>query len=612
MYHYFLLCAAFLFSSFTFAEEVNTIIITSSKIEEPLTNVATSVSVVTQEQIENSGANTLPDLLRNTGSIHVSNSGGDGKASSLRIRGEEGYRTSIMIDGVDVSDPTGTQVGPQIQHLMLGNEIDRIEILRGPQGFIYGADAGGVVNVISRTGVGPTKGNVTFSSGSYGTKKANANLSGGNRHGDFFVNVSSFSTEGFNARETDPTEDKDGYDNQSFHTKFSLTPSDKLRIQLVARVTDAESEFDRCYDASTFSTTDRCRGAYDQSTGKLSLDYKGNTLRHHVAYSMTDIHRRNHANDTVSYDTEGDVERFEYLGNYQRNTSRITYGYDYEREFVNNSGEKSDRDQQGYYVELATQFDDRLFIKGGARYDDNETFGDYTSTRLSLAYLQKLQNGHEIKYRSSYGTGFRAPSLFESSYNSNSFVLPPASDVTLKEEISEGYDIGVDYFHKSGFAIKLSYFNQAIEDQIEYDSDSRGYLQSEGKSRSEGGELFIDVPLSISWHLYSNYTYNDARNADDSRRIRRPRHLGNVGAIYYGMDNDLVIASNYRFSNDSIDSGNVELSDYQVMDININYRLNATFKLQGGVRNLFDSDYVEVSTYNVAERSLYLGFTANF
>ena len=138
--------------------------VTSSRVEQSYEDLADIDHCLSSEDIEQSGYHQVSDILRTLGGAGVSNTGGMGKASSLRIRGEEGYRTLVLIDGVDVSDPTATQVSPNIEHIML-DAVDRIEILRGPQGFIYGADAGGVVNILSPKGQDSLRTTITMEAG---------------------------------------------------------------------------------------------------------------------------------------------------------------------------------------------------------------------------------------------------------------------------------------------------------------------------------------------------------------------------------------------------------------------------------------------------------------
>ena len=165
-------------SAFAEAEkkkERENVLVTASRIEQPINKIGASVSVLTSTEIEKLGFNNVADVLRTLPGIAVTNTGGPGKTTALRIRGEEGFRTKIIIDGVDVSDPTGTQVGPQIQHIT-SSEIERIEVLRGPQGVAYGADAGGVIYIITKRPVKTLQGGLNLEYGRYNERNVSGNI----------------------------------------------------------------------------------------------------------------------------------------------------------------------------------------------------------------------------------------------------------------------------------------------------------------------------------------------------------------------------------------------------------------------------------------------------
>ncbi|MEZ5502923.1 MAG: TonB-dependent receptor plug domain-containing protein [Halioglobus sp.] len=127
-------------------DKLEEIVVTSSRVPMPLREIGTSVSVVTQDDIDQLGFNSLYEILRTQPGVQVSNAGGPGGATSFRIRGEDGYRTMMLLDGIDISDTSSPQVSPRVEQL-LSSGVQRVEILRGPQGLMYGADAGGVVNI---------------------------------------------------------------------------------------------------------------------------------------------------------------------------------------------------------------------------------------------------------------------------------------------------------------------------------------------------------------------------------------------------------------------------------------------------------------------------------
>jgi vitamin B12 transporter len=592
------------------ADVLEEVIVTSSIVETPRRQIGTAVSVISGAEIELRGYNSLADVLRTQPGIGVSNSGGPGQTTALRIRGEEAYRTVLYIDGVKAVDPAGAQVAPSFDSLLTTGDLARIEVLRGPQGFMYGADAGGVVNVLTRTGEGDLGGRVGVEYGNFATRKLDASLAGGGETGDYFVAVTDLATDGFNAQTADTLlRDKDSAENTTLHTKLGWHATENLRLQLVARNIDASVLFDGC----GFPTTHDCRGTTDQSTYRLSADYATARFGNVVAYSDTDILRNSYADGAVAFAADGELSRFEYIGSFQpSDATTLVYGVDLQTEKVA-GGEALEREQDGYYFEYQRDFGDAFFLSAGARYDDNEDFGTHTSLRISGAYVQDLAGGASLKYRASYGTGFRPPSPYEIAFNRGSLASPPASSVTLKEESSQGYDIGLDYVTAGGLRFDLTWFDQDIEDEIFFDPVSwSGYLQSSGRSTSKGVEAGFEMPLSSRWALTANWTYNDAKNTTNEQRLRRPKSLGNVGFSFASADGRLRLLTNYRLSMSSIDFGEVTLDDYGVLDVALSYSASDKLEVYGRVENGLDEDYQEVFGYNTAGRSAYGGVRLSF
>ena len=229
------------------------IVITSSKVPMPLREVGTSMSVLDNEELTRLGYNSLHDALRTQPSVAVSNTGGAGKAATLRIRGEEGYRTLVLLDGIDISDTSSPQVSPRMEQLMTAG-VDRVEILRGPQGLMYGADAGGVINITTAAPERGFGGQLSAEGGKYGTQQIAGSIGAGGDWGDITLSGSDFSTDGFNARTTDTElRDDDGYDNTTWHGRLGWTPTENLRAGLVVRNVEGDNEFDSCFTVDTLS-----------------------------------------------------------------------------------------------------------------------------------------------------------------------------------------------------------------------------------------------------------------------------------------------------------------------------------------------------------------------
>ncbi len=592
------------------------VIVSSSRTAMPVGQVGSSVTVLDAEEIQQRAYISVVDLLRTQPGIATSRNGGPGQVATIRIRGEEGFRTQMRLDGMKLADPTGTQVGPQAEHILASEEIERIEILRGPQGLIYGADAGGVINLFTPRGVDALSGLLSVEAGRYGTQQLHGNVSGGNGLGDFYLSATDLHSDGFNTSTGDKVlKDDDAYDNTTLHGKFGWNLSDALRLQVVARDVDAEVEFDNC----GFPTTHDCDSDYEQTALQLSADYQGENFSHNLAYTNTEVTRASYAAGSSSFSTEGDIDRIEYTGNTDVFSAfTLVYGVDFEREDITTGGGSSiDRAQQGYFVEYQVSPLDALFVTAGLRYDDNDDFGEHLSYRFTSAYLHDLGAGNTLKYHGSYGTGFRAPSLNELAYNNGPWAWGAAAGLALDEETSKGFDVGLNYYGASGLELGAIYFNQRIEDEIYFDLVSfTGYLQAKGESKSSGIELFFDYPFTQRWRLFGNATYNDTETLDGAQRIRRPEKVANLAGQFTSAEHDFSLIANLRYSAASEDElygvGRLDLDDYVVLDISATYPLTAQAEIYGRIENVGNADYEELSGFNTGGSAAYAGLRYSF
>jgi vitamin B12 transporter len=590
------------------------IVVTSSIIAQPRRQIGTAMSVIDFDDVELRGYTDLADVLRTQAGIGVSNSGGPGKPTAVRIRGEEHFRTLLVIDGVKALDPSAPQVAPSFDGLLTTSDLERIEVLRGPQGFIYGADAGGVVNVITKRGADAVGGQLGLEYGDYSTRKLDGALSGGSNGGDYYFSVVDYETDGFNARTADAVlQDLDGAENMTMHAKLGWNLAESLRVQLVARDIEAQTAYDGCFSPATFATVHGCSSTTDQQIYKLSAEHSTGGVSNTFGFSTIDVVRDDFTEGARSFGSDGEVKRVEYTGSYKASqATTFVYGLDFHDETLIDDDGPSSRDQKGYYLEYQGALADTFFVSLGARYDDNDAFGSHTSSRLSLAYVRDLGSESSIKYRASVGTGFRAPSLYELAYNTGPFAFPPAAGVALTEESSHGYDVGIEY-DAANIHFEITYFDQEIEDEIFFDLVGfSGYLQSTGTSSSKGVEVAADIPLGAYWALVANWTKNDALDAIDQPRLRRPETLGNLGLQYRAPEQRLGFIVNYRVARDSIDVDGATLDDYEVVDLSLTYALADGFELFGRVQNATDEAYQEVVGYNTAERSLYGGVRLRF
>ena len=588
--------------------ELETITIVSSKVPLSFRELATSVSLITKEDIDARGNASLADIMRHEVGIGVSNSGGVGKNTTLRVRGEDGFRTKVYIDGVELSDPTAPQVTPIFDDI-LSHLIDRVEILRGPQGLMYGADAGGVVSITTKQSEPGLQAAINAETGSYSTHMLNADLGYTNKNGHVYLAAAEFETDGFNAQTADVSKDKDGYQNTTLHFNSGININPALLVSLVVRRVSSNNEYDGCYDNINFALIYQCTTDSENQTARLSLQYKQDKLHHNLAYAKTDVERQFFSNEQFSFGSEGNISKLEYNGFYGTVQQKLIWGVDNEIQQLLGSGEQ--REQTGLYFEYQKAWSKQLFMTAGMRHDNNDTFGTHNSYRISAAYLIPLSEQETFKLKSTYGTGFRAPSLYEQAYNDGDFAYGNAAGLQLKEEGSRGFDIGFDYINKIQ-NLSLVFYKQSISNEIYFDSLAyTGYLQNNLSSESKGLELELSQQLTAAIKLWGNYTFNEAQTNLQEDRIRRPKHQANLGLQSQFLDGRIHANLNIKMVKDLVDIGGVALDDYNLVNLTSSYLFSQHLRINLRIENLFNREYQDVVGFNTAHRSIYLGMAIN-
>lgn len=605
-----------IYTSTTFAESsssVEKVTVVANRVPINTKQLAASITILQEADIQSNLGLNVTDILRSAPSVGVSNSGGLGKNTTLRIRGEEGYRTKLFIDGVELSDPSTPQLSPQFDDILSG-QLQRIEILRGTQGLAYGADAGGIVSIFTKDAEPGIDARAAASLTRYDTRALSANISIGGEAGSLYIGASDISSQGLNAQTSDSSNETDGYDNTSAHLKATLKLGENLSANFVVRDVDAQNEYDSCFDNTTFALINACESDTQNTTVRAALAYTGTTQSHSLSISKTDVERRFLSNNEFSFANKGSIENLDYIGSLKLDKQHFIFGFDSRKEQIDASG--LERNQRGAFVEWISTITDTLSINLGARHDDNDTFGTHVSYRAGIVRTLDMDNAGQFKFKGSYGTGFRAPSLFEQNYNDGAFAFGAAAGLQLTEEKSAGADIGVEYYSVAGTIAELVFFKQTIEDEIFFSPSFEGYLQNSGESKSEGVEFSLEHPVTSQISLWGNYTYNDAKDSIGNPRLRRPENKANFGLRGLLLDENLQLDVNIRIVKDAKDlspdgMGQADLDNYSITNISASYSLSNNLTLRTGISNVFDKEYQEVIGFNTAGRSFFVGLTAS-
>jgi vitamin B12 transporter len=569
--------------------------------------VGTSISVLTQEEIEQRGFLSLTEIMRTQPSVAATNNGGAGKATSLRIRGEEGYRTQVLLDGIDISDSSSPQVSPRMEHLLAAG-IERVEILRGPQGLGYGADAGGVVNIRSLDPGEGLGGSFSAESGSLGTRQLAASVGGSAGDVSGMLFLADTTTDGINARTLDAApDDRDGYDNRTAHGKMRWSLSERAALEFVLRSVSGDNDFDGCFTTG-FLPSNRCRDRFEQDSWRVALNLDGGQLSHQLSLTSNTTEREFYAEEQPFFRADGEVRRGSYIGNWRAlDTLSLSFGLELENEAIDDGSFDRDRDQLGAYVEGQWTLPGSTVLAAGVRRDDNDDFGSFDSYRISASRSVPAAVG-ELKFKASLGSGFRAPSLYEVSYNRGPFALPPASEINLDAETSHGYDLGVIWARDGGDFLEVTWFDQRVDELITFDLVGfSGYVQNPGESLSRGVEVAGRWQPLRQLTLSGNFTWNDTESAEGTQRPFRPQHLANLSLAYAMLEDRLQLGAGLRGSADAVDTGGTAIDDYVLLDFSARYNLGGGLEVYARIENALDENYREIPTYNTAGRTAFTG-----
>ena len=587
-------------------------VVTSSRLEMPLREVAASISIVTKEDIDLRGFSTVANTLRYEPAVSVATNGGIGSVTEVRIRGERGFRTKVYLDGIDLTDTSSPQAGPNFGNLLTGG-INRIEILRGPEGLVYGADAGGVINMSTTAPQAGLSGGVEAEGGKFGTWQYGGHITGGNETVDGTFMAERFETEGFNSLSTDTVlEDDDGYDNTTLHGRAGWNILETLRLELVGRNVEGENDYDNCYTPN-FDRSDNCNDEYSMDAGRIALTYQSEAATNTVSYSANKTDRKFYTEGVNDYNYKGELEKFDYLGSWKQSDAlSLVYGAELLKESVETDTSEDNRDQSGYFLEAQGSLMESMFVTAGARYTDNDDFGSKTTYRVGAVYLQQAGDG-ELKFKTTYGTGFRAPSLSEIAYNASPDASAPAKGSELGAEESTGWDAGVGYFSTAGWYVEGVYFDQKVDDEIYYDLvDYSGYLQGDGESSSTGVEFTAEVPLGDMVTFNGNYTYTDTQDFDGEQRLRTPKNMANVGLLITPWNDRIQININYRIAKDIAEESMGSVDEYEVLDLSVTLQVIEGLQVYARVENATDEQYQEIPEYNTGGAAGYAGLRYSF
>ena len=614
---------------------MDTLVVTPSRTEAPIIETAPAITVITREQLERKQAVTVGDALREVPGVTVVESGSRGGNASVFVRGADPDQVLVLIDGVEVNSTTLGSF--DFANLTVDN-VERIEVLRGWGGTLYGSEAvGGVIQIFTRKGEGPPRGSISVAGGSGYTDRETAEISGRSGIFSYSGSASHLHTDGFKP-------ENDDHENITVSTRVDADVAEKGIARIIVRATEAE--FGNFYsnnflaapdpDARLETGTLATRGEWNHE----ALPGLGYRVGASYARDRSEFEDRPDAAETSSTDSDILSEVITVDGQadlaWLAGHAETVLGLEYDLRSADSESTFTDPefgafpttfdetiDNLAGYALQQLYFDERrLVLTGGVRADDNERFGTEVSPSGGASWSV---GPAATRLRATYAESFKAPSM-------NELFFPGFGNPDLEAEKSWEVTAGFDQPFLEGKAmLSTSWFHREVEDLIVgVPNPDTGlfFAENVGESTIEGAEAALDVEVLPGARVGGEYTWLDI-DASTEGRVRRPRHSGSIHgslehADLWSKGDALSVDFRFLIVGDRLDFDPLAAFEartnpsYERADLAVSYahpvdrwpleRL-VTF---ARVENLFDADYDETLGFGARPVNVLAGFRGEF
>lgn len=579
------------------------IVVTAARATQAAAETGQAVTILDRDLIEQRQAVAVADLLAQTPGVTATRNGGVGGFTGLRIRGAEAEQTLVLIDGVRVNDPSSPGGGFDFANLLADN-IERIEVLRGPNSVPWGSQAiGGVVNIVTARPTHEPSLAARAEGGAFGAAQAVAN--GGFASGPVSASLGGgyFRTEGVSAA-ANGTE-RDGYERYAANSRVEIRLAQNIAVDLRGWFDRGRTELDG-YPPPFFAFTDTAEfSKIRELFGYAGVRATFGPLANRAAFTIGDVHRDNFdpaSGSGPGFVARGRVERFEYQGDLAATVwARLVFGAESERSRFDDGFSTFRTGVDSAWGELIVKPWTRLTLTAGIRHDDHRDYGGHTTFGGNAA----LDLGTAI-VRASYAEGFKAPTLFQ--------LRSDFGNPALRPETARSYDVGVEQkLIGNKLSASLTYFRRRTRNQIDF--AVRRY-ENVARSRASGVEAALYLRPAEALRINAAWTYVDAENRTagspdfGKALLRRPQSSFALNADWR-TPAGLTLGGTLRQVSDSIDRNElgqrVRLDGYVLADLRASWPASERLELYGRVENLFDAQYQTVLGYGAPGRAAYAG-----
>ncbi|TKT80233.1 TonB-dependent receptor [Aquamicrobium sp. LC103] len=612
---------------------LDTILVTPNRTPTEASKVGSKVETVTSEEIEQRALPLVVDYLTLLPGVSTSSSGGLGQETGLFVRGADKKYVKTLFNGIDISDPTATQVQSSYEHLIMGG-VSGIELLKGSQGTLYGSEAvAGVLGISTLDGIEEGVHHEIFGEfGSNATARGGYKLSGADGTGKAALTLHGLTTDGISSARVNGHPLVDGDPNRledDFYRNFTGTfagekqVGEYLTLFGSGLLINSEGDFDDSGNPPTDNELNT--GKSNQKAARLgaTLTLLDGRFRNTVSGQIFEMDREISSAGVFG----GFLSPFEghYLGrrtkiDYQgefdvADWATLQFGADHERQsaaVTDNFGTDTDDDfdLNGVWTQAVLEPLENLTLTGSVRHDDHSEFGGHTTWRATAAYFLP---DYRTKFHGSLGTGFRAPSLYE-------LYAPFAGNPDLDPEESTSFDIGVEQrFFDDRLVADVTFFLLDTRNLIDYSYSTFSYVQIPGTTERRGVEASLTWQAASWLDIGASYTYTHTEQPDGERRPRIPLHDIVLSATVRPAEKWTVSASargvinvNDRIALAGGAFEDVKLKDHLLVNAKIAYHPTENSELYVRGENLLDQDYETVRGYGTPGISGFAGFRMKF
>jgi vitamin B12 transporter len=575
------------------------IVVTGSRIVQTIDDSLPPVTIITREAIEIKQPRDVQDLVRQIPGVSLVNSGGLGKSTSISLRGSESNHVLVLVDGVRVGSATTGSVA--LQHIPV-QQIERIEVVRGPRSHLYGSSAiGGVIQIFTKKGSKKLQHSGSIGYGSHETMEADTGISGSVDNTSFAANVGMRRSEGINACGDGQIKasggcfalepDKDGYKQQFFSGTISREFENGLDLEFQAQAAN---------DATEFDGNSQNQGKGKQRLLGVNVDKEMNDtwgLKVSTSRSWDLTHNYKNSVFASTFNTVRDNASIQ--NDLQiTDTDLVVLGVDYLNDKIKSttSYAETSRFNYGAFGQYIGEFGDhtaQLSLRG----DENEQFGNNFTGSAAWGYALRP----DLELLASYGTAYNAPTF-------NELYFPSFGSESNQPEKSKSYEIGVRGTESLGTWAVYA-FQTDVEDLIAFDSDT-SLAANIDAAKIRGIEAETSLTWA-AWEIDSSASYIDARNKSsgsnhDNRLTRRPKWNGTVN-VSRKID-DFRVGASAHYAGVAYDNASNarKLAPYKTVDLRGSYDVRKNWRMELSANNIFGETYQTASFFNQDERNYFL------